>query len=76
VGGAAAWLVAQGLEFAQWDAGDREVAAYEPMMVGEELLEMLGSLTFWLALALVVRRCALERGDAGGVSSSANEATP
>jgi hypothetical protein len=53
--GAAAWVFAQALEFLQWDADDRKVAAYDPMMVAEELLEMVGTLALWLAIALVLR---------------------
>lgn len=50
LGGAAAWAVSQVLEFLQWDGADEQVAAYVPLMVIEEILEMVGSALFVLAL--------------------------
>lgn len=47
--GAVAWTVAGGLEMVQWD-GDRRVSGYYPLSVSEELLEMVGSLLFALAM--------------------------
>lgn len=51
--GASAWLVAQALEFFQWD-GDRHVRGYAAMMVPEELLEMVGSSFLGLAMLAAI----------------------
>jgi len=52
-GGAACWVLSQGLEAIQWGGlftdGDK-VAGYTVMMVAEELLEMTGSALFLLTL--------------------------
>lgn len=51
-GGAACWVLAQGLEAIQWGGfeGDQRVDGYMVMMVAEELLEMAGSSLFLLTL--------------------------
>ena len=55
IGGAAAWVVAQVLEFLQWDAdGERLVHGW--MIVPEEMLEMTGSTLFALALVSIWRK--------------------
>ncbi len=51
--GAAAWGVAQLLEFWEWD-GDVKRAQYFPKMYLEESLEMLGSAAWLLAMLLAV----------------------
>ncbi len=53
--GAGAWFVAQVFEAIQWD-GDRQTSAYAPLATAEEVLEMLGSLAFALALLVWARR--------------------
>lgn len=53
--GALLWAGAQALEVAEWD-GATAVAAYDLMMVTEELGEMAGSLMFVVALLCIRRR--------------------
>jgi hypothetical protein len=53
LGGAAAWFVSQVIEAIQWD-GERLV--YEWTFVPEEMLEMVGSLLWALALLVVLQR--------------------
>lgn len=53
--GAACWVGAQALELAAWD-GTTPVAAYDLLMVTEELGEMVGSLMFVVALLCIRRR--------------------
>jgi len=52
--GASAWFVAQTLEFFEWDAVDRPVRGYAAMMVTEEVLEMVGSSFFGLAMLAAI----------------------
>jgi len=52
--GASAWFVAQTLEFFEWDAFDRPVRGYAAMMVTEEVLEMVGSSFFGLAMLAAI----------------------
>ena len=54
IGGGASWLVAQMLEWLQWDGTERG-AGYIPMAVTEEMLEMGGALLFALALLVWTR---------------------
>jgi hypothetical protein len=54
--GATAWLAAGVLENVQWRNGDIKVAAYAELMVAEETLEMLGSLSFGLAFAAALEQ--------------------
>lgn len=51
--GAGMWVIAQVLEFIQWD-GDRRRMGCRAMMIAEELLELLGSCSFVLGAILVV----------------------
>ena len=51
----AAWMLAQVLEALQWD-DDRQVSGYGKLMVGEEILEMAGSLGFTLTLLAAAER--------------------
>jgi hypothetical protein len=53
LGGAAAWFASQVIEAIQWD-GERLV--YEWTFVPEEMLEMVGSLLWGLALLMMLRR--------------------
>jgi hypothetical protein len=53
--GAVAWAIAFGLEDAQYDSQDHRVAAFTPMAIGEELLEMAGSSLFMLALVVALK---------------------
>jgi hypothetical protein len=70
-GGAAAWVAAQTLEFLQWDSSDHRVAAFEPMMIAEETLEMIGSALFLLAAYSAARGLLASRGNEGpGLRSS------
>lgn len=62
--GASAWFLSQVLEAQQW-SGDTKNAGYAPMMVTEELLEMLGSLFFALAFANALRSRDPERAGTG-----------
>jgi hypothetical protein len=59
LGGAAAWFVSQVIEAIQWD-GERLV--YEWTFVPEEMLEMVGSLLWGIALLVMLRRTS-ESGD-------------
>jgi hypothetical protein len=52
VGGAAAWLASQVFEAVQWD-GDR--LAHRWTFVPEEMLEMIGTLAWGLALVIALR---------------------
>jgi hypothetical protein len=61
VGGAAAWVCAQGLE-AMWFAVGSSTGPMSEFSVPEETLEMLGSAMFLLALYLVARDGAGGRG--------------
>ena len=49
-GGAFAWGSSQLLEATQWGSGDEKIEGYNASMVTEELLEMIGSGLFLLAL--------------------------
>lgn len=75
LGGAAAWAVSQVLENLAWDGQDQPVAAYEVLMVVEELLEATGSSAFLLAGVLAVRAGRATAGSAG-TASSARPAPP
>ena len=55
--GGAAWAASQWLEKLQW-SGDVQVAGYVPMMVGEEILEMAGSLLLGIGM-IVAHRAAV-----------------
>jgi hypothetical protein len=55
-GGAVAWAISQALEFLQYDSQDRRVAGFEPMAITEEMLEMVGSTLFLLAIVVALRR--------------------
>jgi hypothetical protein len=55
IGGAAAWAFAQFLEFVQYGSGDERVELFEPMAITEEILEMIGSTMFLLAVVILLR---------------------
>lgn len=60
--GAGCWVIAQMLEMLQWH-GDQRVSGYYLMATPEELLEMLGSLLFGLAILMWVRGTQPRTGD-------------
>ncbi|QNG37249.1 hypothetical protein F1C76_12210 [Geodermatophilaceae bacterium NBWT11] len=68
--GAVCWVVSQVLEFLQWD-GDVQRTGYSAMMIPEELLEMLGSASFLVAM-LVVVAAMRERHPDPGVRADGN----
>ena len=55
VGGAAAWAASQFLELVQYGDGDERVELFEPMAITEEVLEMIGSTMFLLAVVILLR---------------------
>ena len=63
VAGGAAWATALVLEAVAWWGGDA-AAAYDPMMVGEEVLEMVGAACFVVAPLAAVRAADALRGRA------------
>jgi hypothetical protein len=64
LGGALAWICAQGLE-AVWIAVGSDSGPTAELSVPEEILEMTGSSMFLLTLYLVSRRLATERASSG-----------
>ena len=60
--GGAAWLASQTLEFLQWDALDRPVSAYVPMMISEEVLEMAGTALILFATLTIRAPAGAEQG--------------
>lgn len=55
VGGAAAWAGSQFLELVQYGDDDERVELFEPMAITEEILEMIGSTMFLLAVVILLR---------------------
>jgi hypothetical protein len=53
--GAVAWAISFGLEDAQYDSSDHRAAGFTPMAISEELLEMVGSTMFLLALVIALK---------------------
>lgn len=54
-GGGLAWAVSQVLEFFQWSPSNEPVRLYGPMMMTEEILEILGSSLFVLGTFVALR---------------------
>lgn len=61
--GAAMWAVSQSLEHMEWLAEGRRAPHYNVMMAPEELMEMIGSLLFLLAMLVARETLLLERGN-------------
>ena len=53
-GGAVAWGISQVLELVQYGDNDVRVAAFAPMAISEEILEMAGSTMFLLAAVILL----------------------
>ncbi len=54
--GGVAWVASQTLEKLQWVGGSTKKPHYVPMMVGEEVLEMAGSLLLGIGMFLALKR--------------------
>jgi len=53
--GAAAWAVAQVLEYFEYDSADQPVRGFSAMVIVEETLETTGSVLFLLAVVITLR---------------------
>ena len=56
IGGAVAWVIAFALEDIQYDSNDDRVSGFGAMAISEEILEMIGSTLFLLAVVVALDR--------------------